>query len=160
MYLVALVALALALLLAHMLVWSLWGPAVEADPTGPLAWRVGLAHVAVLLLATGLALVGWRPALAVACDDAAGMLHLRQGRHRLALRYDAIAEARLVTPLHVHRHLQRRDDVTVFRGRLTGAPLLHLRLAHGPSLILGLDAGADLDALRARVEDRREDAEG
>jgi hypothetical protein len=162
LYLATLVALALALLLAHMGTWSLWGAALEADPTGPLALRVGLAHVAALALALALAVAGRRPALAVRCDDDARVLRLRQGARHLEVPYDAVVRAEALTPLHFHRVERRCRGVRVFRGGLSDAPLLRLTLA--PSVggdglagtpapvVVGLDTAADVEALRRHLE--------
>ena len=156
-YLAALTGLALALLLAQMLAWSVLGGPVTAAPTGPLALRFFAAQAASVTLLAAACLAGRRPAVTLTCDDATGALRCRQGRRHRTIPYATLRAAEPLADVRFHRVERRRPDVAVFRGRFAGS-LARLRLAGGACVVVGLATPADRDALCTHLRARLDDA--
>ena len=145
LHVLVLTGLALVLLFGHFLSAALLLPA--AAPQTTTAYWLVQASLAGLALAAGV--VGFRPALAVACTSDA--LHLAQGRRRLVVPYAALASVRRITARRFHRHERRYAATRAFLGVLGGEVLL-LRLARGGPVVVGLPA-PELAALHALLDE-------
>ena len=142
-----LTGLALGLVLIHALLWAFWYPALQADPTGPVALVIGGGSLGAVVLVIGLGVLGFAPEVVVWGD--AAHLHIRQGRRGLRLPYEQVESVAQITPLVYHRHYRRYAATHSFVGRVDG-DLLLLRTPQGP-VVLGL-LPADQDLLQALLE--------
>lgn len=146
LFIVALTALALLLLMSHYLGWALLKPVLASSSSWQvLFWAGQLASVVAL---TAVGLVGFRPGVTVTCDPAT--LELEQGRTSATVRYDAIDQIETITAATYHRHYRRYAATHIFVSQLADEMLL-LRTAQGP-IVIALSDPNDRKALRAHLE--------
>lgn len=146
LHVLVLTGLALVLLLLHYLSGALLHDYFAAPPSAVWTYRLGLAGLTGLILATGV--VGFRPALTVTCDAEA--LRLAQGDRTLTLPYARLASVERVTARRFHRHERRYAATRPFIGVLQDEVLL-LRPTRGGPVAIGLPSD-DLDALYDHLE--------
>lgn len=123
-YLVVLTLLVTALVLAHLLAWTV------LPPTLPAVLTAGGATMGILLLAT----VGRQPAIAVSIDRR--RLRVRQGARALDVPLDGIVDCEVVDAEAYHRHWRRYSGTHRYVNRVPKRMLL-LHTEDGP-VALGL----------------------
>jgi hypothetical protein len=141
--------LALVLLLAHYVSWTLLYEPFARSPS--LAWVYWLSQLGLLGVIGATCFAGMRPALTVTC--APQSLVLEQGAHTCSVPYDAITSVQSITAQRFHRHERRYAATDVFIGALHDEVLLLRRAAGGP-VVVGLSPPVH-DALRDRLEQMR-----
>jgi hypothetical protein len=152
LFVVALTGLALVLLMSHYLGWALLKPVLTENPDWQMLFWVGqLASAGVW---AGLGLVGFRPAVTVACPPSG--LELEQGGRRRTVSHDALEAVDTISAPTYHRHYRRYAATAVFVGPIRDEMLL-LRTERGPVVVGLADAEAQA-ALRSHVEPAEADA--
>lgn len=149
LFVVALTALALFVLMTHYLSWALLQSYLTAEPSRQVIFWLGqLVSAAVW---GGVGLVGFRPGVTATC--ASGALRLEQGGRTRTVPYDAVEEARVISATRYHRHYRRYAATAVFAARLAETVLL-LRTEGGP-VVVGLTPGEAHDELKEHLDASR-----
>jgi len=126
-------ALALVLLLAHYVSWTLLYEQFARSPS--LEWIYWSSQLGLLGVIGAACLAGMRPALTVTCSPQS--LVLEQGARTYSIPYDAITSVQPITAQRFHRHEHRYAATDVFIGALHDEVLLVRRTGSGP-VVLGL----------------------
>lgn len=138
-------ALALVLLLAHYVIWTLLYEPFATSPS--MEWIYWSVQLGLLGTLGAVCLVGTRPALTVTC--APQSLVLVQGTRTCSIPYDTITLVHSITAQRFHRHERRYAATDVFIGALHDEVLLLRRTADGP-VVIGLSPPVH-DALHDRL---------
>lgn len=149
LFLVALTALALLLLMVHYLGWALLHSYFAEQPSRQALFWVG--QLAMAGVWGGVGLLGFRPAVTATCTAKA--LRLEQGHRTRTIPYDAIEEASVIPAPRYHQHYRRYAVTSIFIGRLSDVVLL-LRTERGP-VVVGLPTAEAHDELKTHVERSR-----
>lgn len=148
-FIVALTALTLALLMSHYLGWALLKPYLTAHP----GWQMVFwgAQVGSGLLLAGIGLVGVCPSVQVRCSS--DTVTVRQGDRSRTLSPASIDDVSLVSARRYHRHYRRYAATQVFVSHLPDE-VVCLRTDDGP-VIVALADPADQSALLDRLHELR-----
>lgn len=141
--------LALVLLLAHYVSWTLLYEQFARSPS--LEWVYWSSQLGLLGVIGAICFAGMRPALTVTCSPQS--LVLEQGTHTCSIPYDAITSVQSITAQRFHRHERRYAATDVFIGALQDDVML-LCLMDGGLIAIGLPS-EDLNALQDRLETAR-----
>ena len=148
-FIVALTALTLALLMSHYLGWALLKPYLTAHPGWQMVfWGVQIGS-GLLLAVVGL--VGVCPSVQVTCS--ADTITVRQGDRSCTLSAASIEDAALISATRYHRHYRRYAATQVFASHLPDE-VIRLRTDEGP-VIVALADPADQSALLDRLDELR-----
>jgi hypothetical protein len=145
LFIVALTALTLALLMSHYLGWALLRPYLAAHP----GWQVVFwgVQVGLGLLLAGAGLVGVCPSVQVTCSS--DTVTVRQGDRSCTLSATSIDDISVISARRYHRHYRRYAATQAFVSRLPDEAIC-LRTGEGP-VIVALADPADQSALLDRL---------
>lgn len=137
LHVLVLTGMALALLLAHFLSWTLLHERLAASPTATALYWAG--QLTLLGAVLGIGVVGFRPALTVTGTRRA--VRLTQGPRTLSIPLDAITAVEPISAQRYHRHERRYAATRVFIG-VRGDTVLLLRRTDGGPVVIGLPPDA------------------
>lgn len=146
LHILVVTTLALVLLLAHYVSWTLLYEPFATSPS--LAWIYWSTQCGLLGLIGAVCLAGTRPPLTVTCAPTS--LVLVQGARTRSIPYDTITSVQSITAQRFHRHERRYAATDVFIGALHEEVLLLRRTAGGP-VVIGLSPPVH-DALHDRLK--------
>lgn len=131
---IMLALLALSLLLANYVAWGLLEARILADPEGPIALWFWAGQVAAVVVAVGVAVIGFKPAIEVVCG--ADGIAIETKKQPLNIARADIQSFETISATLFHRHYRRYAATHIFVNHIPETLLL-LHTTQGP-VVLGL----------------------